>query len=265
MTKAMTTLLLIAILSYGAILLYMVMFERKLMYHPNAADVHPYAFGLDNFTEHTIGSEDGTALQLWYHEAKNNLPTIIYFHGNAGHLGDRAHLMKAFADKGMGVAAISYRGYGKSQGSPHELGIYADARASIKWVKSQGIALSNIAFYGESLGTGVAIKMATEYRPKALFLQAPYTSVADRAAEIYWYIPVKQLMRDKFDSISLIKDVRAPLTIFHGKLDPVIPYQHAESLMAEANEPKRAIYFDDIGHTEFDSAVIADHVLQALQ
>jgi len=257
-------ILTIAVL-YGLLILAMVLFQRKLMYHPASGDIVPARYGLSHFTEVTVPSEDGTKLQLWYHEAKEGFPTIIYFHGNAGHLGDRAMQLGAFVDKGMGVVAVSYRGYGKSEGSPSENGIYADARAAIKWLKKRGIPLSDIAFYGESLGTGVAIRMATEFPPRHVFLQAPYTSVVNRAAEIYWYVPVRLLMRDQFDSLLHIRKMKSPLLVFHGKQDQVIPVHHTEKLLEHASEPKQVMIFDNIGHNDFDCALIADHVLAALQ
>lgn len=263
--RPMTTLLLTAVVIYGALLVGMTLFQRKLMYHPIKGDIAPEHYGLAHFQDLIINSDDGTKLQLWYHEARDNLPTIIYFHGNAGHLGERASLFDALAKQGMGVAAISYRGYGKSDGSPSEQGIYRDARAIVKWVKARGIGLSDIAFYGESLGTGVAVKMAIEFSPKHLFLQAPYTSVVNRAAEIYWFVPVRLLIRDHFDSLSRIHQVRTALSIFHGRMDDVIPIAHAEMLLERANEPKRAIFFDTVGHSEFDSQVITKHMMEALE
>ncbi|MDX2073869.1 MAG: alpha/beta hydrolase [Alphaproteobacteria bacterium] len=260
----MMLLVTIFAIGYALLVLGMGLFQRRLMYLPTAGDIAPALYGLAHFTDMTIESEDGTRLQLWYHEAANGQPTIIYFHGNAGHLGDRVGIFAALAEKGFGVAAVSYRGYGKSEGRPHEKGIYADARAAIKWVRSRGIAPTRMAFYGESLGTGVAVKMATEFAPKHLFLQAPYTSVVRRAAEIYWFVPVRLLIRDHFDSLSLIRTVRTPLTIFHGRLDRVIPPQHSHELLDAANEPKRAIFFDTVGHVEFDNDILAQHVAAGL-
>lgn len=260
----MTSFFMTIAVIYGVLVLGMMLFQRKLMYHPIVGEASPDQHGLTHFEDVEITSEDGVRLHLWYHEAHQGLPTIMYFHGNAGHLGDRSGLFAALAEKGLGVAAVSYRGYGKSSGSPCEKGIYADARAAIKWVKSRGIGLSNIAFYGESLGTGVATKMATEFSPHYLFLQAPYTSVVNRAAEIYWFVPVRYLIHDHFDSLSRIRQVRAPLMIFHGRMDPVIPINHAHRLLEYANEPKNAIFFDTVGHTEFDNQLIAQHVLDAL-
>jgi len=261
--ERMSSLIILIATLYGSMVIGMVLMQRHMMYKPVAGNIVPEDFGLSGFSDITITDHE-TSLQLWYKEAVGDLPTIIYFHGNAGHLGDRAGLFSALAGKGLGIAAVSYRGYGKSKGSPHEHGIYSDARAAVKWVRSRGIPLTNIAFYGESLGTGVAVKMATEFQPKALFLQAPYTSVVNRAAEIYWYVPVKYLMRDRFDSLTRIKQVTSPLMIFHGRLDDVIPAHHAERLLAEANEPKNAMFFDHVMHADFDDEVIAEQVLSAL-
>ncbi len=103
--------------------------------------------------------------------------------------------------------------------------------------------------------------MPTEYNITALILQAPYKSVVGRAAEIYFYIPVKFLIKDHFDSIDKIAKVKAPLLIFHGILDVTIPAAHGKALLEAANEPKRAYFFPHVGHTDFDSALISVHVL----
>ncbi len=261
----MSNILATIALLYLLLVAGMAVFQRRLMYHPVSAPVSPAAFGLTDFEDVELSGNDETVIQLWYKEPVADSPTIVYFHGNAGNLGDRAGILAALANKGLGVAAVSYRGYGKSQGRPSEKNIYADARNALRWVQSRGIAVSNIALYGESLGTGVAVKIASEYRVRALFLQAPYTSVVDRAAEIYWFLPVRLMLRDRFDSISIIKKVAAPLMIFHGKRDEVIPPHHANRLLAEANEPKQAIFFDEVGHTEFNSELIATHVANSLK
>lgn len=260
----MGSIILMVTAVYAALVLALVILQRKIMYRPDAGEAVPAFHGLARFSDIAIESEDGTPLQLWYHEANEGMPTVVYFHGNAGHLGDRAGLFDALANKGLGVAAVSYRGYGKSKGIPNERGIFSDARAAVKWVKSRGIGMSNMGFYGESLGTGVAVRMASEFTPKALFLQAPYTSVANRAAEIYWYVPVRFLLRDHFDSISHIHKVKVPLMIFQGRKDLVIPPHHAEAMFERANEPKKIHFFDEVGHTEFDNHLIAQHVLETL-
>ena len=103
--------------------------------------------------------------------------------------------------------------------------------------------------------------MASEHKVGALVLQAPYTSVVNRAAEIYFYLPVRYLIRDHYDSISKIKNVHSPLMIFHGELDATIPIKHGRALFDAANQPKEAVYFADIEHNNFDSSVIAENVM----
>lgn len=148
-----------------------------------------------------LSNTDKLALQLWYKPAAPAMPTIVYFHGNASHIGNRAGIYSALANKGFGVLALSYRGYGKSEGTPSESGLYTDARAAIGYLTSvQEIPISHIIIYGESLGTGVSVQMATEFDIAGLALQAPYTSVVGRAAEIYFYVPVHLLIQDKYNS-----------------------------------------------------------------
>lgn len=260
----MTILLITILLCYLVLLVGMTIFQRKLMYLPVKDIKSPENYGLRGTLDISLTSEDGTPLHLWYKEAKGDLPTVIYFHGNAGNISDRAPLFAGLAEKGLGVAMISYRGYGKSEGSPTECGLYKDARTAVKWVKSRGIPMSQIAFYGESLGTGVAVRTACEFTPKALFLQAPYSSVISRAAEIYWYVPVRKLIRDHYDSLSHIGQVKSKLVIFHGRKDDVIPLAHGERLFAAANEPKQLFVFDDIHHNDFDNVLISQHVLDIL-
>lgn len=240
-------------------------FQRKLMYLPSKQIGTPDTYGITGMQEHMIESDDGTLIQLWYRPAESGMPTIYYLHGNAGHIGDRAGILSSLANKGLGIAAINYRGYGKSEGTPDELGIYQDARAGLRWLLAQEIPLHDIAYYGESLGTGVAIKLASESSPKALFLQAPYTSVVNRAAEIYWYVPVRLLLKDHFDSLSRIGGVSTPLTVFHGELDGVIPVEHGKTLLEAANEPKKGIFFPQVEHNDFDSSIISQHVLERLR
>jgi len=239
------------------------MFQRALLYLPDKSIGTPEQYGLSGFTENFIKTADDISIQTWYRPAKIGMPTVLYFHGNASHIGNRAGVFSALAGKGFGVLATSYRGYGKSDGKPSEEGLYADARAAVNYaLNDKKIPLEKIIIFGESLGTGVSVQMAGEYRVGGLVLQAPYTSISDRAAEIYWFIPVKLILMDDFDSIGKINRVRSPLLIFHGAHDLTIPIRHGKKLLAAANEPKEAVFFPEVGHNNFDSAEIANNVLK---
>jgi len=260
--KRMTTLIYILLILYLALLGVMFVFQRHLLYHPDRNVGSPQQYGLSGFEDLRAKSTDGLSIQMWYRPAKEGFPTIVYYHGNASNLGNRAGIYGALADKGFGVLALSYRGYGKSEGEPSEQGLYDDARAAIGFLTdSKHIPIEKILVFGESLGTGVATQMATEYPVGGLILEAAYTSVAARAAEIYFYIPVKLLIRDRFDSLSKIAKVKCPILFFHGELDPTIPVAHGRALIAAVTAPKETYFFPDIHHNDFDSNVLSAHVL----
>jgi uncharacterized protein len=259
--KYMLSIFLLLAGMYLALVGGMYVFQRKLMYMPDRNIAAPEQYGLTGFADLHVTSPSGHKLQLWYREAKPGFPTIVYYHGNASHLGARAEKFGALAGRGFGLLALSYRGYGKSEGSPDEQGIYSDARAAIEFLNNQGIEDKQILLFGESLGSGVAVQMATEHTVGALVLEAPYTSVSGRAAEIYYFVPVKYLIHDKYHSIDKIAMVRAPLLIFHGELDATIPISHGRALYEAANNPKKSFFFPHIGHTDFESDVISQHVL----
>lgn len=257
----MTFLLSVLIVLYALLVIGMYVFQRKLMYLPSTVIEAPEAYGLEGFGDVRFKTEDGLSIQLWHRPAAGGFPTIVYFHGNAANLANRAGIYAALAEHGFGVLAVSYRGYGKSEGSPSEDGLYKDARGGIRFLtEGQKIPLSRIVLFGESLGSGVAVQMATEFDIAAIVLEAPYTSVVNRAAEIYFYVPVRFLIKDRFDSIRKISRVKAPVLIFHGELDETIPPAHGRALMEAATAPKQAFFFPLVGHNDFDSELLASHM-----
>ena len=257
----MIYVLIVVLLGYGGLCLYLYANQRKMIYHPDTQIGSPESYGLTGFEERFI-RKDHAALQLWLHQASADMPMVVYFHGNASHLGNRASIFAALAAKGFGVVAVSYRGYGKSMGVPTEAGIYEDARAAMAYVAQDlKVPVAQTMVFGESLGTGVAVQMASEFAVGALVLQAAYLSVAQRASEIYPYIPVKLLIKDRFHSLKKIPGVKAPLLLFHGELDDTIPLAHGKQLFAAATSPKTSYFFPQTNHNDFDSAVISEHVL----
>ena len=242
---------------YLAVNAYMYLFQRSLLYLPAKEMMEPRHYGLYKMQEVTLTTKDGVNITAWYAPAQHNAHTMLYLHGNAGNLGDRTEKITDFLDQGFGMLVISWRGFGTSGGSPTEEGLYNDARAGLKFLKDNDISLKKTILYGESLGSGVAVQMATEVKPKALVLEAPYTSIADRAANLYPYLPVRLLLKDKFDSLSKIKNVNTPLLVFHGYLDDVMPIGHSRRLMEAASEPKEARFFEHVGHTDFNYNLLA--------
>lgn len=253
---------------YLAIMLGMFLLQRSLMYYPETHIGTPVHHGLPGAMVVTLSTGDGLAIEIWHHEpASENWPTILYFHGNTGHVGDRAPKLKLFTDAGFGVLALSYRGYGKSEGKPDEPGLYEDARTAVHYATRElGLSHKELLLYGESLGSGVATHtahvMAQNGTPVGgLILEAPFMSVAQRSQELYPFIPAKYLVRDRYHSIRKIAHIEAPLLLFHGERDQVIPVHHGRALLAQAKEPKQGIFFEETGHTSFDFSTLAGHMV----
>lgn len=245
-------IIILIFIGYAGINAYLYFFQRSILYLPVKELSEPKNYGLHETSSVRLKTADSLNITAWYTAPKHNEPTLLYLHGNAGNLGDRTEKLEAMAGQGFGILAVSWRGYGTSEGAPTEEGLYNDARAALQYLLDNGTKLENIVLYGESLGTGIAIQMATEYNARALILEAPYTSISSRAAELYPYIPVKLLLKDHFNSIDKIGNVHIPVLIFHGYRDTVMPIHHGRKILEAANEPKEARFFDNVGHTDFD-------------
>ena len=222
--------------------------QKRLMYFPDSSRFVPSEWALDELKPLHVISDDGLETTSWYRPAqKHDKFTIIFFQGNAGHLGYRNYKVRPWLDAGYGVLMVGYRGF-SNPGSPSEAGLYNDAKAAIEALKKQGLSEKSFILYGESMGTGVATQMATEFDASALILESPYTSVPDVGADRYPMVPVHWLLRDKYDSLSKIKDVHMPLLLLHGEEDDVVPTKFGKQLFAAANEPKQAEYVPGAGH-----------------
>ncbi|MEG3617989.1 alpha/beta fold hydrolase [Magnetovibrio sp. PR-2] len=252
----MTSFLIAIVVAYVAIAAYMYFAQRSMMYFPNEPRSRIADTLVPEMKEVFFTTEDGLDLFAWLKEPSDpTKPTIVVYHGNAGAIGDRDHKARRFLDAGYGVMLAEYRRYSENPGELSEQGIYADARAAIEYLKAQGLSNSQIVVYGESLGTGVATKMAAEFENKGgplagVVLEAPFTSTVDVAQARYPFLPVSVLMKDRYESIVRIGSISAPLFIAHGELDAVIRFKFAQRLFEAANEPKRGFWVPEAGHDD---------------
>ena len=172
------------------------------------------------------------------------------FHGNAGHIGYHADRIERFAQGGYGALMLEYRGFGGNPGEPSEAGLLKDAAAALRFVAAQGVPARRVVLYGESLGTGVAVQAATRHQVGAVVLKSPYTSIAAAAQFHYPFIPASWLVSDRYNSLSRIAEVRAPILMLHGARDGVIPLRLGEALFAAAPEPKEQWIAPQAGHAD---------------
>ena len=246
----MLPLLGFAAVAYAALVGGLYLFQRQLLYFPDRA--RPELFGLEQLgvREVRLSTEDGLSLLSWYLPPRPGRPVIAYFHGNGGHIGYRAERLLRFSHEGFGVLMAEYRGYGSNPGTPSEAGFYADGRAALAFLDREGVAPSRLVLYGESLGSGVAVALAVQHEIGALILEAPPTSVAEVAQCHFPYVPASRMVTDRFDSLSRIGNVRAPILVLHGEHDRVFPVRYGRALFEAAPEPKEGWFAPEAGHED---------------
>lgn len=238
-------------------------FQRELLFRPWGSEVPPTEAGLPATQVLTLTAEDGTALRAWYQPpATPEGRVVIFFHGNGGRLASYARVMKPMAAQGLGFLAVTYRGYPGSEGSPSEEGLYEDARAALRYADEVlKIPSHRRILMGLSLGTGVATQMATESDASLLVLVAPYTSIREVAGGVYWYVPVRYLLRDTFDSLARAAHIRSmPVLIFHGEEDKLIPFAQGQRIFAEFPGEKKFFPLKKQGHNDMDFGFILQEV-----
>jgi uncharacterized protein len=240
----------IPLVSYLAILFYLFLFQRQLLYFPDRS--HPFLAGLPQLgvREVTLQTADGLALSSWFLPPPNGAPTIAYFHGNGGNIAYRADRLMRFARAGYGMLLVEYRGYGGNPGSPSEAGFNADADAAYEFLRRQGIAGERLVLYGESLGSAVAVRLAATQKIGALILESPFTSIAAVAQYHYPLMPAALLVWDRFDALARIGEVAAPVLFLRGGRDRVVPPRLGDALFDAAPEPKRHWFAADAGHED---------------
>jgi uncharacterized protein len=237
-----------ALTAYGGLVGGLYLFQRQLLYRPGStrpsvADLAPLGV-----REVALTTEDGLSLFSWYLPPGAGRPVIAYFHGNGGHIGYRGERLRHFAREGYGVLLAEYRGYAGNPGKPSEAGFCADGAAALDFLVGAGIAPSRLVLWGESLGSGVAVHLAAQRKVAGLVLEAPFTSIAAAAQHHYPFIPAGMLVRDRFDSLSRISQVKAPLLVLHGERDMIVPVRLGRALLDAAPEPKEGWFAPEAGH-----------------
>ncbi len=260
----MLTFAVTALLVYAAVVGLLYLGQRQLLYLPRTTTPQPADWGAEDMAVARYPTEDGLTLAGWHSPAEPGRATVVYFHGNAGHYGDRALKTRYLREAGYGLLLAGYRGYGGNPGRPTEQGLKADGRAAVAWLQARGVPPHRIVLYGESLGSGVAVPLAAGRSIGAVVLEAPFTSITDVAARLYFFAPVRWLLRDRFESIEIIGQVDAPLLIVHGERDTTVPVDHGRRLLEAATEPKQGIWVAEAGHADLHLHGLADAVLAFL-
>ena len=234
----LAVLLLILVSIYFFILISTYIFQRNLLYHPKENNYFGDTLTVE-IEKVKINTQDGIELLSWYHNKNlNSYKTILFLHGNAGSLENRIHKINHFKEMNVNFLLISWRGFSGNKGKPTEKGLYEDAKSAVAWLKSKGVNENNIIIYGESLGTGVATEIAQNKNFAGIILESPFTSMVDAGKNKYPYLPVRLLLKDKYESNKKIKNIKSPILIMHGKVDNLVPFDMGKKMYELANEPK---------------------------
>ncbi len=265
MSRAMPTAATALFVVSGALVLMWAL-QRRLIYFPFGEVPAPEALGLINVEPIAFTTVDGLALNGWVFASPQSPAwyTVVVFNGNAGNRAYRVPLALALRRHNMAVLLFDYRGYGGNPGTPTEAGLAADVRAAHAYLLSRSdVDSARIIYFGESLGSAVAVTLAVEHPPAALILRSPFTSLADLGQFHYPFLPVRWLLRDRFASIERMHQVRCPLLVIAGARDRIVPAEQSQSLYEAAMSPKALRVVPDADHND-DELLAGPEVVEAV-
>ena len=224
-------------------------FQRRIIFNTSGKPNLPEYYNLQDTKQIFIETTDKISLLGWFYKGNENKPILVYFHGNSFDIGERAYRIKRYNDAGFSTLIVAWRGFSGNEGNPTEKNLYLDGKATIDWVlKNTKFSIEDIINYGESLGSGVAVELNLKYNFLCTVLEAPFTSIADVANKRYKIYPTKYLVKDKFDNLSKIDQIKSPSLIISGLKDEVVPHLHSILLYNKANNPKKSLFIDEAMH-----------------
>ncbi|MCL2714051.1 MAG: lysophospholipase [Alphaproteobacteria bacterium] len=238
----------IALYLFGGALLFL--FQRSLLFPaPETFRTTPDEARFSEASEVVLDTSDGEKVIVWHVAPRPGKPVVLYFPGNGDVLSRLVPRLRDLISDGDGLIALSFRGYGGSSGHPSESGLLKDGVAAFNFALRH-YGAERIVLWGYSLGTGVAVALASQYHVHALILEAPFTSVAETAGRLFPMVPARQLILDKFRSDRRIPKITSPLLIMHGEKDRVVPFELGRRLFETAPEPRRFVAFPEATHVD---------------
>ena len=200
---------------------------------------------------HTIEKtfiQSNDKLVSWYFKKNPKFKTILFFHGNAGKLDNRVYKLNELSKLELNYLIVAYRGFSGNAGKPTESGLYEDANFAKIWLNKNGVKDKDIIIYGESLGTAVAIDLASRYNFSGIILESPFTSMLDLAQKYYPIFPVKLILKDRYESRKKLNDIKSPVLVMHGKKDKIVPFYMGEQILEALSSPKFSYFNDNDDH-----------------
>lgn len=250
---------------YAVICVLIFVFQKKFIYFPYRDLVAtPGQYGLE-YRDVFVSVPSGPKIHGWLVDPKpegvGNLRyqtlarNIIFFHGNGGNISYSLDTVDLFATLGFRTFIVDYAGYGRSEGSASEEGLYAAGRAALEFFcKEVDLPPEEIIFVGRSLGGGVAVELALETPPAALVLESAFSSIWKMAGTMRYLFPLQILLTEKFDNLAKVPQLACPLLVVHSPADEIVPFEQGRSLFEAATCEKRFLEIrGDHNHGYHDS------------
>jgi fermentation-respiration switch protein FrsA (DUF1100 family) len=242
MKDAMMTVLVSVLLALAIINGWMFLQQPGMIFYPlRELDATPADWGMP-YEDVSLKTADAIELHGWYIPRPGARRVLLFLHGNAGNISHRGDSIAIFRRLGLSVFIFDYRGYGRSDGTPTEAGLYQDAAAAWDYLtKTRGLAANEILIFGRSLGGAVAAQLASQVQPAALILESSLSSARDFAQAVFPLLSRLVVVRYDFDTVARLAQVRCPVLVLHSPTDEIMPYRLGEKLYQSAHEPKRFV------------------------
>ena len=230
--------------------------ERQLIYFPTRVDralATPNVEGASSVEEIWLETDDGLRIHGLHVKRAGAVAELLVFHGNAGNLYDRLDNVAYLVQTGFNVLILDYRGYGKSDGTPSEEGLYADGLAAYRHLTERlEVSPERVVLFGRSLGSTVAIELGAQFAVGAIIIESGFTSAQDLARVHYPWVPgfIISSMTHEFDSLSKAPRLRAPTLYIHGDADRIVPQRQGRRLYEASPEPKEWYEIKGAGHND---------------
>jgi pimeloyl-ACP methyl ester carboxylesterase len=236
----------------GGVYLLLRNYEQEFVYAPSAflqKTPREAEMAFDNIA---LVADDGINIQGWFVPSQpleqevpatnSTTPTLLFFHGKTGNIGDCLEKIHFFHDMGLDVFIIDYHGYGKSGGAPTERALTGDALAAYFYlIEKRGVKPEQLYIYGEDLGAAVGIDLAAKVPAAGLITEGATASILENVEDDWPLIPWQFLLRNQFDSLTRIRDVHIPVLLIHSAEDELVPFNSSRRLCALAHDPKELV------------------------
>lgn len=226
--------------------------ENAVVYHPQPTDPALEAPPPAPIQDIPLKTADGTNIHARWAPFPNATDTVLYFHGNGGNIEDWGGAVREiYQQMRMSVLIVDYPGYGRSQGKPSEAGCYATANAAYRWLtETQQLPAQRLLIWGESLGGGVAVELASRVPHRALVLVRTFTSLPDVGDDQFPLLPCAMLMSNRFNSLERIGQCKSPVFIASAEKDRLMQLRHGQRLYAACTTPAELCVLRGIGHND---------------